>query len=510
MEYKVTNQIAPIARPGTRNSQVNRVFNAALGAFLEQGEGRRYDQLYQRYMGIAPRFRPRSCDCDPWVAEDALGTELRSLLDRGVLRFGYVPGAPYVYREEGRLTGFDHELGEAVVELIGERYLGGAGRLRAEWVEVELPSDEQADKLAALYQGLVEGDFDLALAGQMMLPSAYFQGLAIEWTAPTAVLFTAISYTGRDRDTLDVEKLKALRSGDLPAFEAWAAAESRRLHLELRVFSVVNPGPSPGAASDLVYALHQAGARAVWDTGGIADSDTVMLEATDHFAVGDSLASGAQSKRPGFDGIYLNIPATQELWPIAGFTATGAVDGPELAVYAEHSDSKKPMVLDPDLPARDRGWNRRVFNRVEVQRGSAIRLEKGTGVVTLRPGLYHITASSLVTYDDLAAPGRVTTDPQPFAGYSRLRHAADVGCGNEQALAIGTMSTANMLASLIDTWLEIKAEARIVLEHQVGNNVDHIYLQGIWEQSSWHVFARIAIQRVEGAAGGLYQVGRPA
>jgi hypothetical protein len=59
----------------------------------------------------------------------------------------------------------------------------------------------------------------------------------------------------------------------------------------------------------------------VWNTGDIASSDEVMLEATDHFAVGDSLASGAQSLLQGFNGTYLNIPANTEIWPIAGFTA---------------------------------------------------------------------------------------------------------------------------------------------------------------------------------------------
>ena len=59
----------------------------------------------------------------------------------------------------------------------------------------------------------------------------------------------------------------------------------------------------------------------MWNTGDIKDSDTVMLTATDHFAVGDSLASGAQSMLQCFDGQDLNVPANDELWPIAGFTA---------------------------------------------------------------------------------------------------------------------------------------------------------------------------------------------
>lgn len=499
-KYAITKQIPALAAPGTRTSRVNRVFNAALGVLLRQEGGLRYERLYSRYMGIAPRFRPSAGDCDPWVAAHDVDDPLRAVLERGALRFGYVAGAPYVYRREGALTGFDHDLGEAVTEIISAHYLGDDRRLRAEWVEVKLAGGEdQSDKLKALHDGLLAGDFDLALSGQMMLPEAYAPGLALEWTAPTALLFTAVSYTGRDRDKLDLEALSALRSADLPAFTRYAAEESRRLQLELRVFSVVNPGPSPGSAQRLTSALQGAGGRAVWVPGDVARSDEVMLGATDHFTVGDSLASGAQSMLPGFDGLYLNIPANDELWPIAGFTA-GAPDdrasaGPELAVYAEHSDAKKPMILHEDLPPRDRGWNTRVFNRVEVQRGRSIRLEEG-GVVRLGPGLYHITASSLVTYDDLASPGRVSTDAEPCAGYCRLRHARDAGCGNELAIAVGTMSTANMLASMIDTYLEVRDEAAIVLEHQVGNDVAHIYLQGIWESSSWHVFARIAVHKL--------------
>lgn len=492
MRIHVTNQIAPLARPGTRTSQLNRAFSAALGEFLRDGD--RYAQLYASYINIAPRFPPSSCDCDRWDDVDPNDRAIVKMLGRGTLRLGFVAGAPYVYRQDGALTGFDHDLAETLAGIMSAHF---QRELSMQWVEMTVTGDDQADKLAVLFDGLMDDSYDIALSGQMMLPDAYLGGRAIEWTAPTANLFTAVTYTGRDADKLDQTKLKALRSADLAAFQAYAIEESRRIPLELRIFSVVNPGPSPGAATGLVYALNHAGADSVWHAGDVSGSTDVMLERIDHFTVGDSLASGAQTKLAGFEGLYLDIPATDELWPIAGFTPGPTPDGQrQLAIYAEHSLSKKPMEVDTSLPFLQQGWNLRIFNRVEAQLGTSVRFEQGTGVVTLAAGTYHIVASSLVTYDDLAMPGRVSTVAEPYGGYCRLRYADTPGCDNDDAIAVGTMSTANMIPSLIDCMLVVKDEARIVLEHQVGNEVAHIYLEGIWANSTWHVFARIAVERL--------------
>jgi len=492
--YLITPQIPPLIPPDTRTSHINRAFNAALAEFLALEGGASYGTLYEKYMNIAPRFRPTGRDCDAWSDVDENNDALQQMFARGTLRIGYVAGAPYVYYQNGALTGFDFELAGELTQIIAKHY-GKA--LTPSWEPVVPDGGDQADKLKKLYQGLVGGTFDLALAGQMMLPTAYLSGLPIEWTAPTAMLFTNISWTGRDRDKLDVIKLEALRGGDLDAFIAYAVAETQRINLELRIFTVVNPGPSPKAGQDLCYAINSKKGRSVWDCGDVSDSDAVMYEAVDHFAVGDSLASGMQAGSPGFDGIYLDVPANDELWPIAGFTAGKTVPSqPQIAVYAEHSDSMKPMVLDPDVHAGVAGWNVRVFNRTEVRIGDTIHLEHGTGVVTLGPGLHHITASSIVTYDDLAGTGHVLTKIDPFAGYCRLRYADMRGCDNEDAIAIGTMSTANMVPSLLETWLDVKDRARVVLEHQVGPDVANLYLEGTWAKSSWHAFARIAIRRL--------------
>jgi hypothetical protein len=165
----------------------------------------------------------------------------------------------------------------------------------------------------------------------------------------------------------------------------------------------------------------------------------------------------------------------------------------DAAVYAEHSDSQKPV---------EEGWNARVFNRTEMEIGSNIRRAETTGVISLGPGVYHITGSSQVTYDDLA-PNPLTpgwnTEARPNGGYCRLRYTSDLPpakIGNEEAIVVGTISNANMLPSLIDAYLDVPHQASLVLEHQVGDVVKGIYLQDNAVGSSWHVFARIAIHRV--------------
>jgi hypothetical protein len=160
----------------------------------------------------------------------------------------------------------------------------------------------------------------------------------------------------------------------------------------------------------------------------------------------------------------------------------------DCAVFSEYSDSDKKM---------EPGANTRVFNRVEVESAGAIRLEEGTGVVTLMPGMYHITASSIVTpyCPDTDVDGRVTPQERPFGGYCRLRYR-DKPAREDTPIALGTISNVNMIPSLVDTFLRVGRPVQIVLDHQVGADVEGLYLQVAVTGSSWHVFARIAIQRL--------------
>jgi hypothetical protein len=172
---------------------------------------------------------------------------------------------------------------------------------------------------------------------------------------------------------------------------------------------------------------------------------------------------------------------------------------PDYAVYAEYSLSNKPMVA---------GWNTRVFNKREVENGKNISLDDQTGVVTLKPGLYRITAMSLVNYADSANPTIIPTTLTPPAGYARLRYLKDelpadvvptadvINASNAKALSVGTGSDANALPSFMDTFLKVDDEAKLVVEHQVGEDVKGLYLQVNENNSVWHINARISIQRL--------------
>ncbi|HEY5257865.1 MAG TPA: hypothetical protein VIJ12_05735 [Candidatus Baltobacteraceae bacterium] len=161
----------------------------------------------------------------------------------------------------------------------------------------------------------------------------------------------------------------------------------------------------------------------------------------------------------------------------------------DVAVYAEYSPASKVIAAN---------WNTRIFDKREFQEGSRISLEDGTGVITLQPGLYHVTASSLVTYFDPSSPTTTPVNANPPGGYARLRNADDPAqtTKNEKALAIGTVSNADTIPSLIDTYLRITKTTRMVLEHQIGTEITGVYLHVYTANSAWHVFARIAIQRV--------------
>lgn len=186
---------------------------------------------------------------------------------------------------------------------------------------------------------------------------------------------------------------------------------------------------------------------------------------------------------------------------LAGATASTAAlaQAPEYAVFTELSPDTKPMKP---------GWNRRIFTNADSRRGSAIQCDFTTGVVTLAPGIYQFSGLSMVTYHTGTEPSETTTIRSPAAaGYCRLRtfdpaarddpqNLRAIDNGDRSVICIGSASSANMVPSLFEGFLEADRATQIVLEHQSGSNPQQIYLRVFVENSKWHAMARIAVRRL--------------
>ena len=177
----------------------------------------------------------------------------------------------------------------------------------------------------------------------------------------------------------------------------------------------------------------------------------------------------------------------------------------EYAVYAEFSPGDEPK------PVKS-GWNTRVFTEIDVEVGESISYDKDaeTGHIKLMPGLYHITASSIVTYNFVIDDPEVEQNPGwptkviPNGAYSRLREVSDTSDDNGLAICLGTMCSANMTPSLVDTYFETDKSTEILLEHQSGFEPEGVeFVEGVYLQdrggngSPWHVFSRITIRKID-------------
>ena len=178
--------------------------------------------------------------------------------------------------------------------------------------------------------------------------------------------------------------------------------------------------------------------------------------------------------------------------------AQSAAPALDYAVLTELSPESKPIKA---------GFNTRVFTDTDVRMGSAIQCDFETGVITLAPGLYHITGMSMAPYFSPNEPPEMTTIRAPAsAGYCRLRTydpsfvvpAGMRGIPNEDLsiICVGSPASANLTPSLIDTYFEAGKSTQIILEHQSGSNPSHIYLRVYSENSKWHAMARLSIRRV--------------
>ncbi len=171
---------------------------------------------------------------------------------------------------------------------------------------------------------------------------------------------------------------------------------------------------------------------------------------------------------------------------------------PEYAIFTEFSPSSKAMQA---------GWNTRVFTDTDVRKGNSIQCDFATGVITLAPGVYHITGFSIATYFNDAEPPEMTTIRAPAsAGYCRLRKFDPIvvvapgmrGIENDDPsiICIGSPSSANLTPSTVEAYFETDKTAQIILEHQSGSNPDHIYLRVYTQNSKWHAQARICLRRL--------------
>ena len=90
-----------------------------------------------------------------------------------------------------------------------------------------------------------------------------------------------------------------------------------------------------------------------------------------------------------------------------------AASGLDYAIFSE---------LSPESKLLKGGWNTRVFTNTDSRKGDAIRCDFATGIVTVAPGVYHISGTSVVAYDSGGEPAEMTTIRAPAsAGYCRLR-----------------------------------------------------------------------------------------
>jgi hypothetical protein len=175
---------------------------------------------------------------------------------------------------------------------------------------------------------------------------------------------------------------------------------------------------------------------------------------------------------------------------------TAKASGPDYAVFTEMSPESKLLKA---------GWNTRVFTDTDARNGNAIQCDFATGIVTVAPGVYHISGLSIVTYNTGGEPPEMATVRAPAsAGYCRLRlvtstpdNPEDFKNEHPSVKCIGSGATANMGASLFETYLTTTApQTKMLLEHQAGSNPEQIYLRVYTQNSKWHVQARISIRKL--------------
>ncbi|MCY1022926.1 hypothetical protein [Pyxidicoccus sp. MSG2] len=290
-------------------------------------------------------------------------------------------------------------------------------------------------------------------------------------------------------------------------------------------------GSGPVSYGDVIY-LKVGGKAQRWLTGGrgtpqnqvsTRDGAGASEDGSYHWTVmQDFEIPGSGSVKRG-SAICLKVGTTEQRWLSGGVDGQKSVstldgrDGKErdsyfwttepvsysrmFAVFAEDSPETKYM------PAG--GMQPRVFTRVEARSpDNSIQLDLETGFITLPPGTYHITGFSTTAFlyprdnpEEIAKlDGMVQNKQLANGGYCRLRLAGGIPeqISNDDAIAVGSISSANMIPSLIETWFTTNVDAQIVMEHQSGrtDQTADVVLRANPNDSPWHIFARLSISRV--------------
>jgi hypothetical protein len=177
-----------------------------------------------------------------------------------------------------------------------------------------------------------------------------------------------------------------------------------------------------------------------------------------------------------------------------GSTEHAASKPASYAIYGEYAKGSNKL-MKPNL-------NRRVFNTVEAQSGSDVKLN-GDGSIELQPGTYRLEGFSITTMQTTFAPPQPKHDSN-YPGYALVYPAADETAGKsllEHVIAIGSPQTAlDGTPSLFDAVYTTKTKTSIAVGHQSGADLhDEVYLSVYsvnGTTSNYHVFARISVTKI--------------
>jgi hypothetical protein len=290
-------------------SQLNRVLRAAVSDW--QSSPAHYAAVYRTYLGVDPPVPFPPCEGGEWISHGEIrpASSLRSVLDRGRLRIGHVDAAPYVFRATSKnLLGLDYDVGNALTRILASHY--PEVDPEPEWVLVAGSYGDESAKFKALYVGMSNGEFDVALSGQANIGSEI---APVDWLCATDLCFTNFLYTGRDQFNL----------GDLATREA-IVAKLKTLGPITVAYVANNPGPSAPSAENLK--------RDVGDTvtlmpsqGSAPLNEWVATKAC-HFSIGDGIASSWLSLTQWPNATNFNVQVALSANPaqqVAGFTMPG-------------------------------------------------------------------------------------------------------------------------------------------------------------------------------------------